>query len=84
MSLDCQDRVREITEQVRAGQYTVDPRVVAGAIVSRLVWDDVPEILPVVGDGPGPRRVDPPRLRGLIRVGKLVPGLHAPGAPARA
>jgi Anti-sigma-28 factor, FlgM len=78
MSIATQDRVREIAEQVQGGQYEVDPAVVAQAIVGRLVWDDVPDLTPPsTGE---PRRRQPPRLRGLVRVRRLIAGPMPPTA----
>lgn len=82
MSVDTQLRVRELTELVRCGEYEVDPAAVAEAMLSRMVWDDVPDLTADAAPAERPRR--PPRLRGLIRVRRLVARPIPPGAPLRA
>lgn len=81
MSVDCQDRVQDIGELVRNREYHIDPLAVADAIVRRIVWEDPPsEEMPAVDKASLPYR--PPRLRGLVRVRRLVS--PPPLAPRRA
>jgi hypothetical protein len=77
MSVDCQDRIQDLSELVRSREYRVDPVAVADAILRRIVWEDVPEV--AVADAEA-CRPQPPRLRGLVRVQRLVPAPMTPQA----
>ncbi|HEY1522987.1 MAG TPA: hypothetical protein VGF70_08245 [Solirubrobacteraceae bacterium] len=83
MSVYCQEKVQGITELVRGHGYEVDPVAVADAIVRRIVWEDPPpDVMPA--DHAGPVR-QPTRLRGLVRVRRLVsPPPLAPRTALRA
>ncbi len=78
MSVITQDRAREIAERVQADGYEIDPTVVAQAMISRLVWEDVPDLDRLPRAGAEQRR--PPRLRGLVRARRLIAAPLPPAA----
>ena len=71
MSVISQDRIQDIGELVRSREYHVDPLAVADAIVQRIVWEAPPDLMPAAD--PVARQRQPTRLRGLVRVRRLVP-----------
>jgi hypothetical protein len=81
VSVDCQDKVQGISELVRGHGYEVDPIAVADAIVRRIVWEDAPPDVVASADQTGVPH-QPTRLRGLVRVRRLVS--PAPLAPRTA
>jgi hypothetical protein len=72
MNVASQDRVRELSQLVSSGEYEVDPADVAEAMVSELIWNNVPDLTELIHAGAFRRRS--PRLRGLVRVRRLVDG----------
>ena len=70
MSVICQDRIQDIGELVRSREYHVDPLAVADAIVRRIVWEAPPDVVPPAAQVG--RQRQPTRLRGLVRVRRLV------------
>jgi hypothetical protein len=82
MNVDCQSRVQELAELVRSGEYRVDPTAVAAAVVTRIAWDDVPQLSPATAEPLRASRSS--RLRMLIPVGRLVSAPMPPRAPLSA
>jgi hypothetical protein len=78
MSVASQPKVREITELVGSGEYEVDPVTVAEAMVSRMVWDDIPDLTPWITAGT--RRRQQPRLRGVVKLRRVIAGPMPPTA----
>lgn len=77
------DRVQGISELVRSSDYEIDPVAVADAMVRRMVWHEVPDVLSLPADRePEPQ---PTRLRALVRVRRLAtPSPLAPRTALRA